>query len=693
MWGTAAYVKYVHVMEHQMNPLLKDWDTPFGLPPFAEIKAEHYGEAYTAAFAEARARVEAIATDSVAPTFANTIDALERADALLGKVGGVFDNVSGADSSEELQALERDLAPKQARLSSEITSDSRLYARISALVAARATLELSAEQNQVLTLYERMFRRAGAHLPSDKVARLKEIAERLASLGTAFTQNLLKDESVWELALDADDLDGLPEDLIEALAAAGAERGREGHCLTLSRALVVPFLQFSNRRDLREVAFKAWAERGANGGATDNRANAAEMLALRAERAKILGYESFAAFKLEPEMAKTPEAVRGLLERVWEPAVAAASRDAMALAELLAADGVKDDLRPWDWRRYASTLQKRDFDVDDSEVKPYLQLDEMIAASFDVATKLFGLEFIPLDVPLYHPDAKAWEVREGERHIGVFIGDYYARPAKRSGAWCWRFRPQSALDGQVRPIVVNVCNFAKPSAGSPALLTFDDARTLFHEFGHGLHQLLSDVTYPLVSGTSVALDFVELPSQLYEHWLGEPEVLRKFAKHYKTGAAMPEDLIARIKAAENFDQGFSTVEFIASALVDLALHDGPPPADTMQAQAATLDALGMPTAITMRHAVPHFAHIFAGDGYASGYYSYMWSEVMDADAFEAFREVGDIFDSATATRLRRYILAAGGAQPAEQAYTEFRGGMPDVSALLKGRGFAVEVED
>lgn len=673
-----------------MNPLLQDWTAPFGMPPFAEIKPEHYAEAFAAGFGEARAHIEAIATDPEAPSFANTVDALERADALLSRVSGVFDNVSSADSSPELQALERELAPQQARFASELASDKRLYARLSALDAQRADLGLSGEQDEVLKHYLRMFRRSGAHLAAEKVARLKEIAARMASLGTQFTQNLLKDEAAWELPLAADDLAGLPEDLVEALAAAGAERGHKGHCLTLSRALIMPFLQVSNRRDLRKLAFEAWEARGANGGATDNRAIAREMLELRAERAHLLGYGSFAALRLEAEMAGTPEAVRGLLARVWEPARSAALRDADALQDLLAADGVQDDLRPWDWRRYATTLQKRDFDVDENEVKPYLQLDAMIAAAFDVANKLFGLEFTPLDIPLYHEDARAWEVREGARHIGVFIGDYFARPSKRSGAWCWRFRPQQALDGQVRPIVVNVCNSAKPPKGSPALLTFDDARTLFHEFGHALHQLLSDVTYPSVSGTSVPLDFVELPSQLFEHWLATPEVLRKFARHHKTGEAMPEDLIARIKAAENFDQGFATVEFISSAMVDLDLHSGPPPADPMQAQAATLDGLGMPAAIRMRHALPHFAHIFAGDGYASGYYSYMWSEVMDADAFEAFEDAGDVFDPATAQRLRKHILAAGGAGPAEAAYIAFRGRMPGVEALLRGRGFPVE---
>ncbi|MEX0971243.1 MAG: M3 family metallopeptidase [Paracoccaceae bacterium] len=673
-----------------MNPLLQDWTAPFGMPPFAKIRPEHYAEAFEAGFAAARAGIEAIASNPEAPDFANTVDALERADALLSRVSGVFDNVSSADSSPELQALERDLAPKQARLASEIASDKRLYARLSALDEQRAGLGLSGEQEEVLKHYLRMFRQAGAHLAAEPVARLREIAERMASLGTQFSQNLLKDEAAWELPLGADELAGLPDDLVEALAAAATERGQNGHCLTLSRALVMPFLQFSNRRDLRKRAFEAWEARGANGGETDNRAIAREMLELRAERAQLLGYASFAALRLEPEMAKTPEAVRGLLVRVWEPARSAALRDATALAELMKADGVQDDLRPWDWRRYASILQKRDFDVDENEVKPYLQLDAMIKAAFDVANRLFGLEFTPLAMPLYHEDARAWEVRKGARHIGVFIGDYFARPAKRSGAWCWRFRTQQALDGQVRPIVVNVCNSAKPPKGSPALLTFDDARTLFHEFGHALHQLLSDVTYPSVSGTSVPLDFVELPSQLFEHWLATPDVLRKFGRHYKTGAPMPEDLIARIKAAENFNQGFATVEFISSAMVDLDLHSGPPPADPMQAQAATLDALGMPEAIRMRHALPHFAHIFAGDGYASGYYSYMWSEVMDADAFEAFEETGDVFDAATAERLHTYILSAGGTRPAEAAYTAFRGRMPEVEALLRGRGFAVE---
>jgi peptidyl-dipeptidase Dcp len=455
--------------------------------------------------------------------------------------------------------------------------------------------------------------------------------------------------------------------------------------VTLNRSLIVPFLQFSDRRDLRAKAYEAWGARGANGGATDNRAIAAETLALRAERAALLGYPSFAAYKLETEMARTPDAVRALLMQVWEPARAKALADAAVLEAMLHADGHQGPLEPWDWRYYAEKRRKAEHDLDEAALKPYLSLDAMIAASFDCATKLFGLEFRPLDTPLYHPDARAWEVTRDGRHMAVFIGDYFARPSKRSGAWCSTMRGQRKLGGEVRPIVVNVCNFAK---GTPALLSYDDARTLFHEFGHALHQMLSDVTHGFVAGTSVARDFVELPSQLYEHWLEVPEVLAEHARHVDTGEPMPQDMLDRLLAAQNFDQGFATVEYVASALVDLDFHDGPAPVDPMQKQAETLERLGMPRAIRMRHATPHFAHVFSGDGYSSGYYSYMWSEVMDADAFDAFREAGDAFDPTTAEKLERFILSAGGSQDAEALYTAFRGRMPGPEALLRGRGLA-----
>ena len=423
--------------------------------------------------------------------------------------------------------------------------------------------------------------------------------------------------------------------------------------------------------------------RGANGGETDNRAVAAEILALRAERAALLGYPSFAAYKLEPEMAKTPGAVRDLLLRVWAPARARAEADARVLEAMMHAEGGNGALEPWDWRYYSEKRRKAEHELDEAALKPYLPLEAMIAAAFDVAHRLFGLEFRPLDLPLYHPDARAWEVTRRGRHMAVFIGDYFARSSKRSGAWCSAFRSQRRLGGEQRPVVVNVCNFAK---GEPALLSYDDARTLFHEFGHALHQILSDVTFSFISGTSVARDFVELPSQLYEHWLEVPEVLEKHARHWQTGAPMPADMRDRLLAAATYDQGFATVEYLASALVDLAFHEGAPPADPMARQAEVLEALGLPHAIRMRHATPHFAHVFSGDGYSAGYYSYMWSEVMDADAFAAFEEAGDPFDPATADRLERFVLSAGGSQEAEALYTAFRGRMPGVEPLLKGRG-------
>ncbi|VDC28055.1 Peptidyl-dipeptidase dcp [Pseudogemmobacter humi] len=404
---------------------------------------------------------------------------------------------------------------------------------------------------------------------------------------------------------------------------------------------------------------------------------------MREERAKLLGYPDFAHFKLEPEMAKTPEAVRDLLMRVWEPAKRKALTDGAVLEAMLHADGIPGPLEPWDWRYYSEKRRRAEHDLDEAALKPYLSLNAMLGAMFDCAGRLFGLEFREIDGPFYHADVRGWEVTRQGRHIAVFLGDYFARGSKRSGAWCSAIRSQRKHGGDTRPVVVNVCNFAK---GEPCLLSYDDARTLFHEFGHALHQMLSDVTYGFISGTSVARDFVELPSQLYEHWLEVPEVLERHARHYETGAPMPADLRERLLAAATWDQGFATVEFIASAMVDLEFHSGPAPQDPMQKQQEVLAALGLPQAIRMRHATPHFAHVFSGDGYSSGYYSYMWSEVMDADAFAAFEETGDAFDPETAERLERFILSAGGSEDAEVLYRKFRGAMPGVEALLKGRG-------
>lgn len=670
-------------MTDAANPLLTQWDTPFGLPPFAALDDAQFGPAMDAALEEARANIAAIAENSHPPSFENTIEALELADATLDRVAGVFFNLSGSDSNPAREALQREFAPKFSAMSSEITNNAKLFARVAELWDRRDALGLSDEQMRVLYLTHRSFVRSGAALEGTARDRLTEVKGRLAVLGTSFGQNLLADERDWFMNLAEDDLVGLPDFVIAAARAAGEEKGAVGPVVTLSRSLIVPFLQFSPRRDLREKALKAWAARGANGGETDNREIAAEVLALRDERAKLLGYKDFAAYKLETEMAGSAARVRDLLMAVWDPAKRAADADSAVLEEMLRADGVNGPLEPWDWRYYAEKRRKAEHDLDEAELKPFFQLEAMIGAAFDCANRLFGLEFAPLDIDLYHPDARAWEVTRGGEHIAVFIGDYFARGSKRSGAWCSAMRSQKKLGGDTRPIVVNVCNFAK---GEPALLSYDDARTLFHEFGHALHQMLSDVTYGSISGTSVARDFVELPSQLYEHWLEVPEVLQKHARHAETGEAIPRDLLDRLLAAQTYDMGFQTVEYVASALVDLDFHDGAAPSDPMAAQAETLARIGMPRAIGMRHATPHFAHVFAGDGYSSGYYSYMWSEVMDADAFAAFEEVGDAFDPSLAKSLETNILSAGGSNEAAELYTAFRGRMPGVEALLKGRG-------
>ncbi|MEM8787792.1 MAG: M3 family metallopeptidase [Pseudomonadota bacterium] len=668
------------------NPLLSAWQGPFALPPFDRIGDADFAPAFDAALERAQAAIDAIAGAEAAPDFANTIEALERADADLERVAAVFFNKAGTDANDTIKALQRDLSPRLAAFYSRLTLNQPLYARIADLWARRDTLGLTEEQARVLMLTRRAFVRAGAELSAPDRARLAEIAERLAALGTDFAQRVQKDEEDWVLPLAAEDLDGLPDDVISAAAGAAAERGLDGHAVTLSRSLIVPFLQSATRRDLRRQAFEAWTGRGATRAETATADILTETLQLRAERAALLGHDDFASFTLETEMAKTPGAVRDLLMRVWAPAKAAADRDAETLAGLMHGDGINGDLMPWDWRYYAARLQRQLHDLDEAQIKPYLQLDKLIEAAFACATRLFGLSFRPLDGPVPHPDARMWEVRQGDRHMGVFIGDYFNRGGKRSGAWCSGFRSQSKLDGEVRPIVINVCNFAKPAAGQPALLTYDDARTLFHEFGHALHGLLSDVTYASISGTSVPRDFVELPSQLYEHWLSTPEILSEFAVHAQAGKVMPADLRDRLIAAETFDQGFATVEYVASALVDLEFHTGAPPADPLARQAEVLAQIGMPQAIVMRHAAPHFQHVFAGGGYAARYYSYMWSEVMDADAFAAFEEAGDVFDSDTAAALRTHVYAAGGSRDPAELYKSFRGSLPGVEALLKQRG-------
>ncbi|KIT16333.1 M3 family metallopeptidase [Jannaschia aquimarina] len=664
------------------NPLLADWTAEFAIPPFDRIEDEHFAPALEAGMEEGRTAIGKIAENPESPSFANTIEALELADRTLDRVAGVFYNLAGADATPAREALMRDMAPKLSAYGSEITMNAALFARIEELWQTREALDLSEEQARVLYLTRRSFVRSGAALKGAEADRLKEIKSRLATLGTAFTQNLLADEREWYMDLTEEQVAQLPDIVADSLRAAGAERDRPGAVVTLNRSHITPFLANHPDRDLRRRAFEAWISRGANGGETDNREIASEILKLREERAKLLSHDTFADYKLETEMAGTPDAVRDLLMQVWQPARSAALADQEALAQMAREDGLVGPLEPWDWRYYSERRRRELHDLDEGEVKPFFRLDQMIEASFACANRLFGLEFSPIDPPMYHEDVRAWEVTRNGDHVAVFLGDYFARPSKRSGAWCSAMRSQQKLAGDIRPIVVNVCNFAK---GDPALLSYDDARTLFHEFGHALHQMLSDVTYPSISGTSVARDFVELPSQLYEHWLEVPEVLSEFATDID-GNPIPDALRDKVLAAATYDMGFQTVEYLASALVDLAFHDGPAPADPMQKQAEVLERIEMPRAIVMRHATPHFAHVFAGDGYSSGYYSYMWSEVMDADAFAAFEEAGDAFDPDIAKRLEADILSRGGSVDAAELYTRFRGRLPGVEALLRGRG-------
>lgn len=642
------------------------------------------------------ADIDAITGNPEPPTFANTIVALELAGEALGRVSALFWHRSGANTNDIIQALEREIAPKLSRHYAEIGINKALFARIDRLWTDSANLKLSGEQLRVLERHWKSFVNSGAKLDDEKQARLVAIKERSSTLRTSFGQNVLADEKSWVLVLeDEADLAGLPGFLREAMAVVARDRGSPGkHAISLQRSIIEPFLTFSERRDLREQAFKAWVNRGANEGPTDNRALIAEILALRDEEAKLLGYATFADMKLDNSMAKTPEAATGLLKTVWERALRQAAREEADIAARIAMEGANHPVAPWDWRHYAEKIRGERFNFSESELKPYLQLENIIAASFDVAKRLFGIRAVRrTDVTLYHPDVRLYEIRNAKDNvIALFLGDYFGRTSKRSGAWMSSLQLEDKLErpdgrsGQI-PIIYNVCNFAKPAEGKPALLSLDESRTVFHEFGHALHGLLSDVTYPSVSGTSVSRDFVELPSQLYEHWLTVPEILQTYAVHQNTGQPIPLDLLDKVLAARTFNAGFNTVEFTASALVDMAFHTKGVVTDPMALQRAVLDEIGLPGAITMRHAAPHFAHIFSG-GYSSEYYSYMWSEVLDADAFAAFEETGNAFDPDVATKLKQCIYSVGGAIDPADAYTAFRGKMPSPAAMLRKKGLA-----
>jgi len=682
------------------NPLLAPWTGPYGLPPFAQVRAEHFAPAFEVAMRDHLAEIDALAAASDAPTFANTVAAFDRAGRLLERVSELFHNLTSSETSAALQAVERDMAPILAAHDSRVYTHAALFARIDALHEARDRADLDPEQRRVLERIHLDFVRAGAKLAAPAKARYAAIMRRLAELTTRFGQNVLADETEFRLILkDEADFAGLPAFVRDAAREAAHERGiAEGAVITLSRSHIVPFLTFSERRDLREAVWRAWTSRGEHDGASDNRGVAAEILQLRLEQARLHGYESYADFALSDTMARSQAAVTSLIEQVWRPARERAEDERAALAALALSRGESGDIQPWDWRFYAEKVRQVRFDVDEAAVKPYFPLERMVDAAFDCAARLFGISFVARDdIAAYHPDVRVYEVRRGSGAIGLFLHDNFARPTKRSGAWMSFFRLQSRNgedDGAVLPIIVNNNNFAKGAPGAPTLLSVDDARTLFHEFGHGLHGLLSNVTYERVSGIKVLRDFVELPSQLFEHWLEEPEVLKRHARHHETGAPIPDALIERLHRARHFNQGYETVRYAASALVDMAVHarTTDEPLDVVAFEQAELARLGLPAAVGVNHRLVHFQHLFSGSNYAAGYYVYLWAEVLDADGFDAFVEAGDPFDPVVAGRLARFIYSSGNSIEPGEAYRAFRGRPAGPEPMLRQRGLLEPVD-
>jgi peptidyl-dipeptidase Dcp len=677
------------------NPLLQPWDTLHGLPPFRRIRTEHFAPAFEVALAEHLADIERIAGSAAAPGFENTIAALDRSGRLLDRVGSLFHNLTASETSPPLQAVERDMAPRLAAHNNKVYSNAALFARIDALHEQRAALKLSPEQLRVLERIHFDFVRAGAKLAPAAQQRYGEVMQRLAELTTRFGQNVLADEAAYRLVLrDESDLAGLPDFVRASARQAAAERGlSDAGVITLSRSHIVPFLTFSQRRDLREQAWRAWTTRGEHAGEHDNRPVAREILSLRNEQARLHGYAAFADYALADTMAKTQQAVADLLHQVWPAAKARAEEEREALQAIALSRGESLAIEAWDWRFYAEKVRQARYDIDEATTKPYFRLERMVEAVFDCAQRLFGLRFVALpQVQAYHDDVIVYEVQDhGGAVLGVFLHDNFARPSKRSGAWMSVFRQQSRNAGATA-IVINNNNFARGAPGEPTLLSFDDARTLFHEFGHGLHGLLSNVTYECVSGTNVLRDFVELPSQLFEHWLEQPEVLKRHARHYRTDAPIPDALVAKLHAARRFNQGYETVRYTASALVDMAAHaltESQAP-DVVEFERAELQRIGLPGGIGLNHRLVHFQHLFSSSSYAAGYYVYLWAEVLDADGFGAFVEAGNVFDPGVAARLRQFIYASGNSLEPAMAYRSFRGRAPTVQPMLEKRGLALE---
>jgi len=679
------------------NPLLAPWTGPWGgVPPFGGFQVADLKPALDAAMAESLEEIEQIAANPSRATFDNTIAAMDRAGHALDRVAAIYGVYTSTMNDAQVQAIESEFEPKLAAFNDRIVQNGRLFARIAAVYSGRDSMALDPEQQRLLWLRYTRFVRAGAKLDDASKSKLSELNQRLADLYTRFRQNVLEEESTQMALLEREeDLAGLSASLREAAAAAAASNGKAGQWAILNtRSSVDPFLTWSTRRDLREKVWRMFTMRGDSPGAHDNKPIITEILKLRAERAKLLGYPTHAHWQMEDTMAKTPERAIALMEAVWKPAVARVREEVADMQAIADREGARIRIEPWDYHFYAEKVRKAKYDLDQNDVKPYLQLEKLREAMFWVAGELFGFRFTAISdgsIPVYHPDVRVWEVTDEQgRHLGLWYFDPYARPGKNSGAWMNEYRPQSRLDGAVPVIVSNNANFVKGKPGEPILISWDDARTLFHEFGHALHGLNSNVTYPSLAGTAVARDYVEFPSQLLEHWLSTRAVLDRFALHYQTGEPVPAKLVEKIERSKTFNQGFITVEYLASALVDMKLHlAGETPIDPSDFERKTLASLGMPPQLVMRHRTPHFSHIFSGDGYSAGYYSYLWSDTLSADAYEAFVEGAGPYDKGVAKRLRDHVFSVGNTIDPAEGYRAFRGRDPGTAALMRNRGFPV----
>lgn len=673
------------------NPLLQKWETPFGVPPFPSIKDDHFLPAYEAAIAAQRAEIDAIKNNPAPADFANTIEALDQVGALLDQVEGVFNNLNSAETNDRLQAVAKKVAPMQAALSDDIRLSETLFARVKAVWDRRAELKLNPVQSKLLEETWKSFVRGGANLTAEQKKRFRAINQELSVLGVQFAENMLKATNAYQLTIDRkEDLAGLPERVVQAAAETARKAGKEGKWVfTLHWPSLWPFLEAADNRELRKEILNAYATR-ATKEPHNNLPIISKLVALRAERAQLLGYATHADFILEERMAKKPAQVYGLLDQLWKPALSVARKEADAMQELINAEGKRFKLEPADWRYYAEKVKQARYALDDDALRPYFPLERVRDGAFELCRRLYGITFTPRpDLPVYHTEVQAWEVKDKDgAHLGIFYGDYHPRPGKRSGAWSSRFRSQRYENGKdIRPVVVNVCNFSRPTGGNPALLSLDEVETLFHELGHGLHSLFAKIPYQRLSG--VPRDFVELPSQIMEHWVLEPDFLKVYAHHWKTGETIPDTLIAKIRAARKFNQGFATVEYLAASLLDLSWHTqtSAPTLAPEEFEKATLAKIGLMPEILPRYRSQYFSHIFGSGmgGYSAGYYSYIWSEVLDSDAFEAFKERG-LYDRTTAESFRREVLERGGTRDAMEMYKSFRGREPRVEPLLANRG-------